>query len=486
MKVDICLQAVLPYVSKFQRHWEEKYRRKCSARNARSARQVLMKFWTLPEWQQCELAPQDVLGFCDAIGLQVEPGYNKDMMVTYPKAQASAGLFYHVQGRTWYRGPKETIWDAAYRQGRHILDEIEALGLKWSLAEDMDEAQRVALALARRFHWVLVPAFRLDGGYNKIRRLLIGTADMYVVESIVFANLHEAMVANESFGYRKPEKVAGYFAEARAGKLPLISGDMIGYDEHQSPQFLASVYRAAGELCALPESVVVALWLYNTFAPTVVCTPDAQVVLLLRNGQAASGIGAFSFMNSLGCGALNFANWKRTLMKLGIQPRPFVPGLYMGDDQVQPCVVGVDTWRSSMLTGYGFPMDEADTMVSDVYAKFARRIFQRGTNVARPIFMSRCRNVLFPERSDLESLHPWLRALMQRSAAQEVTAVYPDDVIEAWTLVAPLEAGLYSEFPVGDSIGKMYSRMLRRSGQNTPLRRALEAWYSLQRLDWGV
>jgi len=438
------LYAVVPKKDRIRMHFETKYLRKAGPRNVRLATLVLRAFNNIAwEWSSASgLSATDVLGFMDTIHLHPTKRGLWDGSFSPPKAQASLGLYWsRDMGVSWGRKSDEQggIWSFAMTEAALDMDGLINEGLRWSRDCTPEQGRRLAL----KYHWVFMPAFRLDGGPHKLRLLLIGTVCMYIIEKWVWHYLAESMVRHENFGYR-PQGVLKWVESLRPGQA-CLSGDFVSYDLHQTPEHLRAVYEAVSILCDLPESLMVALYLYNAYAPLVCVSALGSLVVRWRNGQAPSGIGGFSYANTIGCGAVNY-KVARVFMR-----KYFEPGNYMGDDHIQPIGVGVARWRRAMQDECALLLDSSDALVSGQHMKYQRRFLSHGEYGSHPIVMSRARNAVFPEDQGVESTHPLLRALRGRAQTHEIITTRWDSqsaaIRTAWYNLCPPRYLLYDKYP---------------------------------------
>jgi len=354
-----------------------------------------------------------------------------------PKEAASMGLFIDPETEKWYTGAKGPIWILAYKRAKSLLDELMNSGLTWQqIHATQDLGQAIGFALAQKYKWAFVPAFRLDGGLNKLRLLLIGIISVYIVEQWFGHHIHQAMLHNDHFGYN-PQNVMNFFESGLHSGYKYMSGDLVGYDLHQQPAHLLAVYEGIQSYCNLPESVAVALYLYNAFTPAFVTVPykvgnkvEYSLQLKKRNGDAASGIGFFATANTVGTAAIMFKVANSLAM-------PWEAGTYMGDNHIQPLCVGVALWIRTMRSVCGFEMDGKDTLISPNEAFYERRIFTKGTRESFPVAMSRVRNLLFPEYSDPWSMHAIRRAIVYRAQCAELLGTSDVNLLESLENIAP-------------------------------------------------
>lgn len=442
----------------FRKHYETKYLHKMGARNVRLASQTRKQFDSITwNWQTVsKLTAQDVVDALSATVQSVPQG----MHIHYfnpPKDQASAGLW--VDGDRVFTGKKGNIWELAMGRAQEWLKELSSLNLTWrDLDASGDQGRAMGQQLAKKFGWCFVPAWRLDGGANKLRMLLIGHIVMYIIETWFWFHLHHALVDNDHFGYH-PTHVKNFFERGIPTGYKYLSGDFQAYDQSQTPEHLRAVYEGVAAFCGLPESVAVVLYLYNCYTPALISKEVEHegrtyslATVRMRNGQAASGIGGFAFANTVGCAAAN----RKTAKYL---KREWIPGTYMGDDHVQPIDVGVALWCRTMREVCGLSMDRKDTLSSTEEAIYCRRFFRKGTRESLPVVMSRARNVIYPEYPDPWSMHPFRRAIVYRAQGLELMIGHQLNAEgrAAWEILAPYEHHLYELFPESNELAAAYA-----------------------------
>lgn len=499
-------------IRKFLRHFEGKYRDKAVGKSPRCWRvpsEVLRAFFTgLPvntvdDWRSVDVNPEDIVAALDAAEVKVTPykgfsNYRRDLgsageeetfalqeaslameqptieedglaFEAYdfvpPKSQASSGLYYRTSSRTWFSGPKGDIWTMALGDAQQLLAELCGLGLKWSEVEDLHAAQKLYMTgLWPVYRWTFWPVWRLDGGWDRLRRLLIGIITWFILETWTARPFRDAIMENIHFPYSEPQMKA-FVTEVWRG--PLISGDFKAFDQHHSPAHTRAAYQALQQLLNWPESLAVAMFLYYSFSPTLVTRGRnlADVMLHWRAGGNPSGTGVFWLINNmLNC----WANWK-TWGEVSIEPCEF--GAYKGDDHLQPKPrgVGVAKWIATMGDQTGFRMDNLDTRVSDKVAIFCRDFYFPGLDGdVAPLVLSRARNVLFPERLDVPlELCQVLRCLRYRAASAPVHRRFgfsdiPQErqLVDVWDrCIAPYQHCMWDDFGPEVDLQRVYAAL---------------------------
>lgn len=450
---------VIKRASIFRRHFEKKFFDKCAnGRNVRLGRLVAAKFANVShnwlEYPKTQLTHEDVKAAVNAIGLR--PLYQGLRIFDFepPREQASAGLF--VEDGKLYTGEKSKVWELARSKACRVKRECSGdRRLTFANVADMRVASVLAREICLRYKWILMPTWRLDGGPNKLRMLLIGCADVYVLEMWFWEPLHATMIKHRNFGYQ-PKEVCAYFESL---ELPrnwgMLSGDFKSYDERQQPEHLFAVYKAATEISGMPEWLGVLLYLFNTFAPALVLDSRNIPVVRWRQGQAASGIGGFAFANTLGCLTVNYVVSMRLYGK-------FLPGTYMGDDHVQPIMInGKLLWIATMWNVCGMEIDAVDSPVSPREAVYCRRFFKKGSGKSQCIVMSRARNVLFPEDGDPHAFHRLRRAIMYRAQSAEIMlGPLHKALLNAWSRLAPVRHCLFLEYPDDSELSRAYNAII--------------------------
>lgn len=452
-------------------------------------------------WPKIQVNAEDVIEFLDRCGIKRkhrgevrQPSAIRedffDGWMAPPKSQASAGFFFCESAYKEdaeipcdsFRGAKGKSWAFAQQEAGHLWDVLGSYGLTWAHIEDERMARYHALKLALRFKWVFMTAFRTDGGPEKGRHLKIGTAPMFIIESKLYQDLHEQMLDVAPFGYRR-HVIDEYFANARAGK-PLLCGDIISYDNHQSPELMKAGYKGVAQYMGWPESIAVALYLYATYTPVLIIDPRIPwspnrippLIIVLRNGKQPSGIGGFSFMNSIILGTVIMIVTDHLLSRWDPMDT-----ILQGDDHVTSGGVGVLTWIAHVFKVAGLPMDKVDTFQSGTWSKFLRNGYRRARNESyerRMVVSSRIRNGLMPERDNIMQICPELRALIYRSQALEyqpwVTPSLPEELRESYTKLVSPEIGLWDEYPTDFNLAKMYDEMRGRGLSDSVLFEARE------------
>lgn len=434
------VMAKLPYVKGgFKWFFENKFYRKLGARNARSAAAVARQFNNLrPDWSTKpkvsfnDVDVIDTLG--EDLGLYPLPTMGKRMIFP-PHDQARMGLHIALDKSEWYMGPKGPLWSFAMDEACEVWGLLEREGLSWRDVESSNDCGRkIGFALARRFGWCFIPAWRLDGGFEKLRLLLIGDIAMYIVETWWWGACHRE-ITNSAYCGDRPKQVRKWF-QSRYG--PCISADVSGLDQSEQPLGLLAVYKAVCTYFGLSEPVGVALFLYNSYTPAMIAGYDELgyygVALVERNGQAASGIGGFPNGNTL-----YVRTASRTVMRR-------LTGVYRreqnkGDDHVVPSQVGVKAYVDAMWSMHGLVLDPKQTKMSPDFAIFLRRFFNFGEDSPCVDLMSRFRNACFPEMPDPWNMHPIRRAISLRAQSIEVvtSSHVPASLIHSWLTLFPTE-----------------------------------------------
>jgi hypothetical protein len=462
-RLDNALAAVTNRVSKFKKHYELKYRRKAGPRNIRLGAKCMSAFrgieWDWPSSPSPEIQSEDVVNACDAVHLK--PMYKGIRMFYFdpPKEQAGQGLFVDKETEEWYIGNKGYVWTIAFARAKSVLAKILDYGFTWRDAARF--GRKIGDMISKELGLCLIPTWRLDGGADKLRMLLIGNIVIFIIENWFWQGLASALKSHPNFGYQ-PTLIKRFFEAGVPSGYKYLSGDFVAYDLHQQPTFLKAIYEGVSQLCELPESLAVCLWAYNCFTPALVVDDYGRLVVRMRNGQAASGIGGFAYANSVGCLTLN---WKVSKV-LRI---PFVPGNYMGDDHVQPMRGSVLAWISAMGTVGGMEMsynpadpDGSDTKVSPKEAIYCRRFFKAGSMDSSPVRMSRLRNAVFPEDGDVNANHGIRRAIVYRAQLEEIVLTASDDVISAFNKLAPQHHAMFNY--TAEELAQQYSFYLESVG----------------------
>lgn len=445
--------------SRFVRHYEAKYLRKLGPRNVRTIEQTRAQLdalaWEWPFSRQ-RMNSDDVVRSLDSMGIKASSHLRCEWFQP-PKANAGVGWWWSPICKRYFTGHKLDSWQLAMEYAGHLMDDLLSDGrLRWSLLDDEDEARTMGALLAAEHKWLYVPTWRLDGGPRKLRMLLIGNSPMYILEHWAYAELGEALNASKYVGDR-PSNVYRWFAEARAGKL--MSGDFERYDQSQHPSFLKAVYKGLGEFLGWPESLAVALWLYNCYTPALVADQQGRLVIRWRNGQAASGIGGFSYVNTVGS-----ASACDTVAR-SFGDNTYEPGCHKGDDQVivLPSNVGVSAWWRRMNEICGLSYSPVDSLVSLRGAVFLRRVFYRGRWESDPLWMSRFRNACFPEDPEVQDASPVLTAVRYRAQSEEVFLRGNTAIQGCWSQALPSSMGLFDEIPYMWDLSKTLD-YIRRAG----------------------
>lgn len=456
--------------SKLVKHFNGKYVAKMSRRNGRLGAVTLMKFSEISgqnTWLDQSATTINSNDVVDTLQILC-PAVNEGMHVGWiepPKEQASMGLYIRLMPDgtlKMYTGAKGPLWVLAYKSAKDILQRLLQRQYTWHEIESTSDLGRsLGLELAREYLNCFVPAWRLDGGLEKLRLLLIGVITWYIIEQWFGHNIHHAMLRNDHFGYYPPN-VMNFFESGLKAGYQYLSGDIIGYDLHQQPRHLLAVYKGVQQYCNLPESVAVALFLYNCYTPAIVPVPryvkdsgkghlEYYTMLKLRNGQAASGIGFFATANTIGNATAN----RKVALKLCDE---WEPGIYMGDNHVQPIKVGVALWRRKMNEMCAFGMDIKDTIRSPSDAYFLRRFFNKGSRDSTPNVMSRARNLLYPEYNDPWSMHPVRRAIVYRAQGAEIISTANSTMLEAFETIGPFASYRY-DWGTDRELSKIYQQL---------------------------
>lgn len=495
--------------SKFVKAIESKYLCKCQfARNVRLSDRVRAKFAGIRHsWvdrPKSQMTVSIVLAALDAIGLRI-PIHQRGLRITDvepPREAASMGLFIQPGSLLWHVGHKGKIWALGVHYALKWLSEFALMSseLRWDNVANVNRAVLLGQALATKYKWVYVPTWRLDGGPDKLRMLLIGNIVMYIIEMWFWRPFHEMMLKCPNFGY-SPKMVRSFFKRGLPRGWGYLSGDFEAYDENEQLEHLKSVYQAVQIRSGMPEWLGVLLYLYQAFTPALVVDAHERIVVRFRLGQAPSGIGGFSFANSIGCLAVNFlvfhyvengrcpvcvptrlicapryllanrgrtkSGYNRNVRLVGRVRKRFRPGIYMGDDHVQPLPNGVMDWYGSMydLCGlsvdtvfgtrkYGKPkgslLDFREYQIVEVpsfnalQAVFLRRVWSKGSGISEPVYLSLLRNALYPEHGDPNAIHRLRRAVMYRAQGLEIYKRLSDKLaLAAWEWLVPSQHCLW-------------------------------------------
>lgn len=400
----------------WDRHFNRKYRRKCTARNQRWGPLVAQKFESIPNGlPRSNLTADDVIAVCDHFGIKELPSYDSKRPVKPPRAQAAVGLFIDHTAKQVIVGAKGDHWDSTVAsECAYQIAYFDSLAsqLTWDNVRDRATARRLARLICQALHIVFVPAWRVDGGPEKLRMLYMGNTPFLRTEMRLWHSMHQWMLDVPNFGYRF-WKWRPYLNELIDLKVTLGSFDFEAYDENQPHEHLLAVYEAWQRLSDLPEHLAVVNFLINTYGPTIISFGNGLFVRW-KEGGAASGMGGFAFGNTLGCAAVN----RKTSMDLYGK---YQGGVYMGDDQSQPVFGSAPKWITHMKTNYCLGISKSDSPVLKGRAYFLRRIYapELGPTGA-PILMSRVRNAVFPEYPDPWTMHSTRRALALRAQSYEI------------------------------------------------------------------
>lgn len=491
----------------FVRLYENKYRNKANATGPRSwrlAESVLKAFFgsycsskSLSDWRVISITPEEIIDALELAGVKcrsfksftpsdirkagklfgkfdpndyVPPLPGESNRIEFkafdfqpPRRQASSGLYYRTADSCWYGGPKKDIWSVALGDAVHTLEELCNLGLTWSIVDDMHKAKAYFMnELWPKYRWVFAPAWRTDGGPIKLRKLLIGTIAMFILETWAVQPLREAIQASLHFPYRHGAS-SRFAREVWSGKM--ISGDFKAHDRHISPWHLKAAFQALAVLLNWPESLAVALFMYYCFTPTIVVGADGKAYLQWRNGGNPSGCGLFVWINNMMNAWAQYKNWI-TL----VPGKPWEPGVMKGDDHLQllPASVGVTKWMANMSSNTGFEMDEIDTRAHANIGIFCRDFYKPGPDgVVIPVVCSRAENGVFPERLTVDpNISIVLRALRYRAQSVPVivwfgTSPISSDkqVLQVWDNLLPPQHRLEDLVPLDADLSRTYQEL---------------------------
>lgn len=469
-----CVEA---FSSVFRRHYEIKFLRKAGPRNVLLASKVLAKFGEIRwEWPAGESVSSSAIisAWDDTVGRRAH-SVPRLHDVKPPKAQASEGIWLSPTGE-WNHGhcKAESWWEV--RQGAlELWKAFEDIGLTWDDISTPKKSMLIGQRMADQFGWVFAPAYRRDGGMNKPRLLLIGDPRMYMIETCVMEGIKDLKTRTSLFA--KPKSTASWFAEAGELRLPLLSGDYVGFDLHVRPEALANAWKAACTIGRIPPALAVPCFLYMCYTP--VLSPmrignRLHACIRWRNGQAPSGTGAFSEIEDLIAAGIQRVVWGEAAERFrpsGQRALRWVPGVLCKDDHVSPLPprCGAARWRSIVGRRSSLDMDPSDTKVSRQDAKFLRRFWRVGSELNEPIYMSRARNVVFPESEGLGTAMPILRGLRVRDQSHEVIVKGGREdrggreLVQAWEDLSLLDkVGLFDICPLDVDLRTLLSEVMSR------------------------
>lgn len=403
-------EVMRPISDDFGRHVENKYSEKLQPRNIFHAdvfNDKLEKIcWTVPTPKhalECEFVKQSMLH--DGLGK------NKTTLSVWdvrpPSGVTSLGVMYDDVSETVITGPKQRYWQTILGKAKKFEAWVSEQGFTWkNIDARWDE-------VVKHLNAIYIPGVRLDRGAKKLRLLFAGHAVIYVSEIRVAHGIKTDMKQSPHYGYvvTRGEE----FMDSISGDEKVISGDFDACDLHFDATGMKACWKAWQEVYELPESLMCALYAYNTFAPIAVwdCTGD-EPKLILRNksGINPSGGGAFVIiMNVFARAQVNFGVSK--LLQVPLERMDAVStGISFGDDHVLPRPTALLSDWVAIMRDLGQEVSGSEVWQGQF--KFLRALY--GKRYTRtPITFSRFRNACCPEDPGIMSRAPELNAIALRA-----------------------------------------------------------------------
>jgi len=444
---DLLVMIKRVHASDFGRSIERDYfERKMLVRNCF----VSSKFWLkifgdaenkIPGIQFCNVRPEidppelSVIKRFYEVVLQPRPiTWSKSSIfsVMPPAGSTGMGVCYDDDLDIVVTGDKRSHWVTAMRLAAKAVDYAIDSRLTWDVADDETVRNKVIQDL----HLVFAPTVRLDRGTDKLRLLFIGNAFMYIIETSVAKAIKEDMKRTANFGYHGA-RVTEWME--RWGDSTVASGDYSAFDLHISAAYMRIAWKAWQEIYGLPESVMVMLYIYSTYAP-IALEKSGQPYLQDKVGNNPSGAGAFVIINNLLC---------KLFIAMGLSKFLHVPldsptileylGISFGDDHVfkwPKCDPA--TWSAFQSSACGMV---AGVKLRRREAVFLRNIVSR-TKI-RPIVFSRIRNACSPEDPNYLSRPDELNAIALRAQLTPFTVLAREESswAELTNIVVPRIAG---------------------------------------------